>query len=149
MTKAQIFAAVAALIVAAVGGYQYAAALYSEDIAALREDYATRAAELEAKYREKEQANTRAVVAAWEERDRAKALAADLNGDLERVRLEAAAARRELSRAAGDSCDDLRAKLARSSEIIEGGADVVARCVRFSSNLAADKDSIVRMVQSR
>ena len=37
-----------------VAGYQYAAALYGEDIAALREDYATRAHALEVKYREKE-----------------------------------------------------------------------------------------------
>ena len=36
------------------GGYQYAAALYGEDIAALREDYAARAQSLEIKYREKE-----------------------------------------------------------------------------------------------
>lgn len=148
MTKTQIFAAVAALFIAAVGGYQYAAALYSEDIAEIREDYARRAAELEAKYREKEQETKSAIVAAWEERDRAKALAADLNGDLERVRLEAAAAKRELSRAAGDPCDDLRAKLSRCTEVVTGGAEVVARCSRFSSNIAADKDAIVRMLQS-
>lgn len=148
MTKAQIFAAVVALFVAAVGGYQYAAALYGQDIADLREDYATRAAALEARYREREQENARAVVAAWEERDRAKALAADLSGDLERVRLEASAARRELSGTAGDPCHDERSKLSRCTEVIERGADLVARCSRFSTDLAADKDAVVSMVQS-
>lgn len=146
MTKTQILAAVAALFAAAVSGYQYAAALYGQDIADLREDYATRAAALEAKYREKEQQNARAVVAAWEERDRAKALAADLTGDLERVRMEADAARRELSRASGDPCHDERSKLARCTEVVERGAELVARCSRFYSDLAADKDAIVRIV---
>lgn len=137
-----------ASLVSAVAGYQFAAALYGQDIADLREDYATRAAALEVKYRERDQENARAVVAAWEERDRAKALAADLSGDLERVRMEADAARRELSRTSDDPCNAYKEKLARSTEIIERGADVVARCVRFSSELAADKDAVVRMVQS-
>ena len=42
------------MVVSFVAGYQFAAALYGEDIAALREDYAARAQSLEIKYREKE-----------------------------------------------------------------------------------------------
>lgn len=146
-TKAKIFAVVAALIVAAVGGYQYAAALYGEDIAALREDYATRAAALEAKYREKEKASTAALVAAWEERDRALSLAADLSGDLERVRADADAARRDLSRATEGPCDAYRKKLSECASVVERGAEVVARCVKFSSDTAADKDALANMLK--
>ena len=61
----------------AVAGYQYAAALYGQDIAALREDYATRAQKLEESYREREALSAAKVRAAWEERDIALARAND------------------------------------------------------------------------
>ena len=47
-----------------VTGYQHAAALYGEDVAALREDYATRSQALEEKYREKERVQYMSLVAA-------------------------------------------------------------------------------------
>ena len=147
MTVWKGIAALVAAALCALAGYQYAAALYGEDIAALREDYATRAAALEAKYRETEKANTAALVAAWEERDRALSLAADLSGDLERVRADADAARRELSRATEGPCDAYRKKLAESADLIERGAEVVARCVKFSSDTAADKDALANMLR--
>lgn len=81
------------------GGYQYAAALYGEDIAALREDYATRAQSLEIKYRERERTYAQSLVEAWEVRDAALARASDLSGDLDRVRQQAADAKRRLSAA--------------------------------------------------
>lgn len=66
----------------AVAGYQFAAALYGQDIAELREDYATRARELEEQYREKESLANAKVRAAWEERDIALARANDLSDDV-------------------------------------------------------------------
>ena len=147
MTSWKAIAAVVAAALCALAGYQYAAALYGEDIAALREDYATRAAALEAKYREKEKANTAALVAAWEERDRALSLAADLSGDLERVRADADAARRELSRATEGPCDAYRKKLSECASVVERGAEVVARCVQFSSDTAADKDALANLLK--
>lgn len=80
-----------------VAGYQYAAALYGEDIAALREDYATRAQSLEIKYREKERTYAQSLVDAWEARDKALARVDDLGADLERVRKQAADAKRRLA----------------------------------------------------
>lgn len=142
MGKMKLAAAVGLIVAVFCAGYKYAAALYGKDIADLRADYATRAAELEETYREKEKGNAEAIAAAWEERDRAKAVAADLTGELERVRVEADAARRELSRVSDDPCHAYRAKLARSTEIIERGAALVGRCVRFSSDTAADKDAM-------
>lgn len=130
-----------------VGGYQYAAAIYGADIAELREDYATRAQALEAEYRKKEGENAKTIVAAWEERDRARRDAVDLSGDLDRVRDEAAALRRQLSRAPADSCSALRAELAECSALCQRGAELLGRGARELSEVAADKDAVVATVK--
>ena len=130
-----------------VGGYQYAAALYGADIAALREDYATRASALEEKYREKERQNAAAVVAAWEERDRARRDAVRLDGDLDRLRDEAADLRRELSRAPADPCTPCRSSLAECSGLLARSAELLERGARELSEVAADKDAVVRMTK--
>ena len=128
-----------------VGGYQYAAALYGADIAALREDYATRAQALEEKYREKERQNAAAIVAAWEERDRALASATDLSDELGRVRIEAERTRRELSRTRGDSCDTVRAELSTCTSLLERSAELLARGSRLVEQTAVEKDSVVQI----
>lgn len=125
-----------------VGGYRYAAALYGADIAALREDYANRARELEETYRAKEQESARAIVAAWEERDRARRDAVRLDGDLDRLRDEAAALRRELSRAPADPCAPCRARLSECSILLERGAELLERGAREYQGVAADKDAL-------
>lgn len=147
MVNMKVVAVVVAGAVIFVAGYQYAAALYSADIAALREDYATRASALEEKYREKEQENARAVVAAWEERDRARRDAVDLSGDLERVRDEAAALRRELSRAPSDPCKLERTRLAECAGLLTRGAELLERGANLAQAVAADKDAVVRMTK--
>lgn len=128
-----------------VAGYQYAAALYGEDIAALREDYATRAQSLEVKYREKERGYAQSLVDAWEARDKALARADDLGADLERVRKQAADARSRLSASAGGTCDAERKQLARSAELVERGAVLLQRCVRLSQRVTIDKDAVVKI----
>lgn len=129
-----------------VAGYQYAAALYGEDIAALREDYATRAQSLEIKYREKERTYAQSLVEAWEVRDAALARASDLSGDLDRVRREADAARRRLSAASAGTCDAERKQLARCAVLVERGAELVRRGVDLSERVAIDKDAIAKIV---
>lgn len=129
-----------------VTGYQYAAALYGEDIAELREDYATRAQQLEEKYREKERATAQSLVDAWEERDAALARVDDLTGDVERVRKQADAARRRLSGAGPDSCKSCREQLARCSGIVVRGAELVRRGVELSERTAIDKDALTKIV---
>ena len=131
----------------AVAGYQYAAALYGQDIAALREDYATRAQKLEESYREREALSAAKIRAAWEERDIALARANDLATDLDRVRSESAAARRRLSATAEGPCKPCEEQLARSTGIVERGAVLLQRCVRLSERLAIDKDAVVKIVQ--
>lgn len=128
-----------------VAGYQYAAALYGEDIAALREDYATRAQSLEVKYREKERGYAQSLVEAWEVRDAALAHASDLSADLERVRKQSDAARRRLSATAAGPCKSCEEQLARSTGIIERGAVLLQRCVRLSQRVTIDKDAVVKI----
>ena len=128
-----------------VAGYQYAAALYGQDIAELREDYATRAQKLEESYREREALSAAKIRAAWEERDIALARANDLATDLDRVRKQAADARSRLSASAGGTCDAERKQLARSTGIIERGAVLLQRCVRLSQRVAIDKDAVVKI----
>ena len=128
-----------------VTGYQYAAALYGADIAALREDYATRAQSLEVKYREKETGYAQRLVDAWEARDKALARVDALGADLERVRKQAADARRRLSAAAGGTCDAERKQLARCADLVERGAELVRRGVELSERTAIDKDSVVKI----
>lgn len=129
-----------------VAGYQYAAALYGQDIAELREDYATRAQALEAKYREKERTYAQSLVEAWEVRDAALARASDLSGDLDRVRREAAAARSRLSAAVAGTCDAERKQLARCADLLERGTALVRRGVELSERTAIDKDAMAMIV---
>lgn len=128
------------------GGYQYAAALYGEDIAALREDYATRAQSLEIKYREKERTYAQSLVDAWEERDAALARVDDLTGDVERVRKQADAARRRLSATGSDTCKSERQQLARSAELVERSSDLLERCVKLAERTSIDKDALSKIV---
>ena len=130
----------------AVAGYQFAAALYGQDIAELREDYATRARELEEQYREKESLANAKVRAAWEERDIALVRANDLSDDVARVRLEADAARRRLSAVTAGSCDAEREQLARCAGLLERGTELVRRGVELSERTAIDKDAIAKIV---
>lgn len=139
--------AVVALTAAFLGGYQFAAALYGEDIAELRADYATRAQSLEVKYREKERGYAQSLVDAWEVRDAALARADDLGADLERVRKQAADAKRRLSAAAGGTCDAEREQLARCAGLLERGTELVRRGVELSQRIAIDKDAVVRMTK--
>lgn len=129
-----------------VAGYQYAAALYGEDIAALREDYATRAQSLEIKYREKERTYAQSLVEAWEARDKALARVDDLGADLERVRKQAADARSRLSASAGGTCDAERKQLARCADLLERGTELVRRGVELSERTAIDKDAMAIIV---
>ena len=139
--------AVVALTAAFLGGYQFAAALYGEDIATLKEDYATRSQALEEKYRAKEQSTIQKLSEAWALGDAALGHVDDLSGELERVRLEADAARRRLSASAGGTCDAERKQLARCADLLERGTELVRRGVELSERTAIDKDAVVHLTK--
>ena len=146
MTYLKIAGALLAVLLAFGGGYRYAAALYVRDIAALREDYAEQARIMEEKYRATEQKQTQVLVAAWQERDAALARADRLSGDVERVRKQAADARRRLSAAAGGTFESEREQLARCADLLERGTELVRRGVELSERTAIDKDAVVKIV---
>lgn len=139
-------AAVLAALIAFGAGCRYSAAQADAEISALKEDYATRARALEEKYRESEALANAKLRAAWEERDIALAHASDLSADLERVRKQAADARRRLSGAGPDSCKSCREQLARCSGIVVRGAELVKRGVELSERAAIDKDALTKIV---
>ena len=128
------------------GGYQYAAALYSEDIAQLREDYVARSQALEEKYREKERVQYQSLVLAWEERDKALARVSDLSGDVKRVRKQADAYRSRLSAAGTNTCKLERKQIVRGAELVERGSDLLERCVRLAERTSIDKDTLSKIV---
>lgn len=142
----QVWATALALCVAFAAGYRYSAALYGADIAALREDYATRAQALEAKYREKERVQYQSLVEAWQARDEALSLVDALNGDIDRVRGEAAAAKRRLSANSAVACKSEREQLARCADLLGRGAGLVRRGVDLSERTAIDKDAMAMIV---
>lgn len=129
-----------------IAGYQYAAALYQKDIEEMCRDYAEQARIMEEKYRATEQKQTQALVAAWEERDAALARADRLSGDVDRVRKQAADAKRRLSAAGAVACKSEREQLARCADLVERGAELVRRGVDLSERTAIDKDALTKIV---
>lgn len=144
--RLKVLAVVVTLCLSFTCGYQFASALYGEEIAALREDYATRAQSLEIKYREKERGYAQSLVDAWDARDAALSRVDALAGDVERVRREAADAKRRLSAAASGTCDAERKQLARCADLLERGTELVRRGVELSERTAIDKDAIAMIV---
>lgn len=144
--KNKIIVAVA-LIAAFLGGYQFAAALYGEDLATLKEDYATRSQALEEKYRAKEQSTIQKLSEAWALRDAALGHVDDLSDELERVRLEADAARRRMSAARAGACQSEREQLARCAGLLERGGVLLERGAGLSQRIAIDKDAIVHLTK--
>ena len=112
----------------------------------MREDYATRAQALEAKYREKERVQYQSLVEAWQARDEALSLVDALNGDIDRVRGEAAAAKRRLSANSAVACKSEREQLARCADLLGRGAGLVRRGVDLSERTAIDKDAMAMIV---
>lgn len=129
-----------------IAGYQYAAALYQKDIEEMCRDYAEQARIMEEKYRATEQKQTQALVAAWEERDAALARADRLSGDVDRVRKQAADAKRRLSAAGAVACESERKQLARCADLVERGAELVRRGVDLSERTSIDKDAMAMIV---
>ena len=144
--KLKVWATALALCVAFAAGYRYSAALYDADIAALREDYANRSKAQEDNYRAKERESMEKLSQAWALRDSALGHVDDLADELERVRQQAADAKRRLSAAGAGSCDAERKQLARCADLLGRGASLVRRGVDLSERTAIDKDAMAMIV---
>mgnify|MGYP007090335371 CR=1 FL=1 len=143
--RLKVWATALALCVAFAAGYRYSAALYDADITALREDYANRSKALEDKYRAKERESMEKLSQAWALRDAALGHVDDLSDELERVRLEADAARRRLSAAGAGTCQSDREQLARCAGLLERSGVLLERGAGLSQRIAIDKDAVARI----
>ena len=138
--------AVVALTIAAGLGYAYASNEYRAEISAMVADYEHRKAEKEKEFRTREKEFAEKLAQAWENFEQARAESANLRGDVERVRDEAANLRRRLSEAAGGACAFEREQLTRCSQLLEQGAGVVESCSRVAGDCALKHDALLNLV---
>ena len=144
------YKAVAVAVAAAaffIGGYKYAAALYSEDIAQMREQAATAMAKQEKAHREAERKSALALSEAMDQLAAARAESIDLRGDVERVRRLADDYRAKLSGAGADSCAPVRERLASCTKLLEEGAKLSAEGAELAQRIAEKKDALSTMTR--
>ncbi len=142
------YKAVAVAVAAAaffIGGYKYAAALYSEDIAQMREQAATAMAKQEKAHREAERKSALALSEAMDQLAAARAESIDLRGDVERVRKLADGYRAELSRANPDSCTPIRKRLARCVGLLEEGSSLSEEGASLSQRVSGKQEALARL----
>ena len=137
-------AALAAVVIF-VSGYQYAASIYKAEIAHLREEYALATKELTDDYRAKEQSQAKQLADAWDQLERARAESVDLRDDVDRVRNQAAALERKLSKSSAASCASERELLAGCTSLLARGAGLVERCERVARDSATKHDAVVKL----
>ena len=142
----KVVIAVVALAIAAGLGYTYASNEYRAEISAMVADYEQRKAETEKEFRTREKEFAEKLAQAWENFEQARAESVNLRDDVERVRDEAANLRRRLSEAAGSACAFEREQLARCSQLLEQGAEVVESCSRVAGDCALKRDALLNLV---
>lgn len=137
----------AALAAAAlfVSGYKYAASIYKAEIAQLREEHALATKELTDEYREKERGQAQQLADAWDKYEKARAESVDLRADVDRVRNQAAALERKLSRSSAASCASERKLLAGCTSLLARGASLVERCEKVARDSATKHDAVVKL----
>ena len=138
---------IAVLVTAFFFGYRFAASVFGEEIAQLKEEYAVKVVEVQEEYRAKERFALQSMADAWEQRDAAYARLRDRGVELDRLRGEAESARRRLSSVSNVACKSEREQLARSAELLERCGCLLERGVELSARSAIDKDALVKMVQ--
>lgn len=130
-------------------GYKYAASIYKAEIAQLREEHALATKELTDEYRRKEQDQAKQLADAWDALERARAESVDLRADVDRVRKLADGYRAKLSGADSDSCDAFRERLASCTKLLEEGAELSAEGAKLSGQIAAKKDVLAIVFQTK
>lgn len=137
----------AALAAAAlfVSGYKYAASIYKAEIAQLREEHALATKELTDEYRKKEQSQAKQLADAWDKYEKARAESVDLRADVDRVRNQAAALERKLSKTNTASCASERNLLAGCTSLLARGAGLVERCEKVARDSSTKHDAVVKL----
>lgn len=145
--KAGIWLTVFVGVLAAVGGYKYAAALYEADIADMQAQHALALKEKTDEYRAKEQSQAQQLADAWDQLERARAESVDLRDDVERVRKLADDYRARLSAAGSASCAPDRERLASCTKLLEEGAKLSAEGAELAQRIAEKKDALSTMTR--
>lgn len=130
-----------------LGGYRFAAALYSEDIAQMREQAALALAKQEQAHREKERKSAQALAEAWDKLAKASSDTSLLSSELDRVRKQADDYQRRLSGVAADSCSAERERLGKCVGLLREGAELSGEGAELSGRIAARKDALLHVVR--
>lgn len=142
------YKAVAVAVAAAaffIGGYKYAAALYSEDIAQMREQAATAMAKQEKAHREAERKSALALSEAMDQLAAARAESIDLRGDVERVRNEANRYRTRLSTTGANPCKHFAERLDRCVGLLEEGSELSEEGASLSQRISGKHDALAKV----
>lgn len=138
-----------AFVLAAVSifscGYKYAASLYEADIADLQAQHALALKEKTDEYRAKEQSQAKQLADAWDKYENARAESVDLRADVDRVRNQAAAFERKLSKTNTASCASERNLLAGCTSLLARGAGLVERCEKVARDSSTKHDAVVKL----
>lgn len=138
-----------AFVLAAVSifscGYKYAASLYEADIADLQAQLALALKEKTDEYRAKKQSQAKQLADAWDKYEKARAESVDLRADVDRVRNQAAAFERKLSKTNTASCASERNLLAGCTSLLARGAGLVERCEKVARDSSTKHDAVVKL----
>ena len=138
-----------AFVLAAVSifscGYKYAASLYEADIADLQAQHALALKEKTDEYRAQEQSQAKQLADAWDKYEKARAESVDLRADVDRVRNQAAAFERKLSKTNTASCASERNLLAGCTSLLARGAGLVERCEKVARDSSTKHDAVVKL----
>lgn len=149
MTYVKLGALLAAIAVAFIAGYKYAAALYAKDMANYQAAQSAATRQQEAQYRKKEQENAQRLVAALDERDKALANLGDLRSDLDRLRESAkrGSALRAVSGSCAAAIKPYQERIAGCTKLLIEGASLLQQGADLAGRTAADKDAVAKTVR--
>lgn len=146
--KAGIWLTVFVGVLAAVGGYKYAAALYEADIADMQAQHALALKEKTDEYRAKEQSQAQQLADAWDNYEKARAESVDLRADVERVRNEAD---RYLSRLSSadrkSSSSSYQTQVFTCTRLLKESAELLEEGGRMAQEFAIGGETVVRLLE--
>ena len=82
---------------------------------------------------------------AWDKYEKARAESVDLRADVDRVRNQAAAFERKLSKTNTASCASERNLLAGCTSLLARGAGLVERCEKVARDSSTKHDAVVKL----
>ncbi len=138
-------ALVAALIVAAVAGYTFAANKYAAEIARLHADYSATAQTVAKANMGEAEKSAQRLADAVAERDAALRELDARRGDVDGLRKSLASYERRLSEARTGACQPERERLAGCVRLLSEGAGLASEGAGLAERIAIDKDALAKL----